>query len=330
MIKVAMLSKWHVHAEGYANEVNRSDKAQVAAVWDDDKNRGAEWASRLGVDFVECLDELLAREDIDAVIVDTPTTAHRDVIIKAAKAGKHVFTEKALCPTVAECEDVKKAILDAGVTFTISYPMRGTPTVQFAKKMIESGAFGKLSLVRIRNGHNGVSGNWLPAYWFEKKDAAGGAMMDLGCHPMYTLPYLCGKPKRINGIFTAPFGSKVDENAVSTIEFEGGVIGIGETSFITYATKEMIEIYGSEGTLISINGEVQFKSSKTDAYGADWFKPRLPQPKPSTINRFLDAIIAGEKAPEGLGIDDAIALTELLENAYIADETNRYQLRIEA
>ena len=184
------------------------------------------------------------------------------MIIKTAKAGKHVFTEKALCPTVAECEDVKKAILDAGVTFTISYPMRGTPTVQFAKKMIESGAFGKLSLVRIRNGHNGVSGNWLPAYWFEKKDAAGGAMMDLGCHPMYTLPYLCGKPKRINGIFTAPFGSKVDENAVSTIEFEGGIIGIAETSFITYATKEMIEIYGSEGTLISINGDVQFNLRK--------------------------------------------------------------------
>ena len=87
MIKVAILGKWHVHAEGYANEVLRSGKAQVAAVWDDDKNRGAEWASRLGVDFVECLDELLAREDIDAVIVDTPTTAHRDVIIKAAKAG---------------------------------------------------------------------------------------------------------------------------------------------------------------------------------------------------------------------------------------------------
>ena len=327
MINVAMLSKWHVHAEGYVREINDSGKAKVVAVWDEDESRGSEWAGRLGADFIADLDAILARADIDAVVCCTPTTAHHDVLIKAAKAGKHIFTEKALCPTVAECEDVKAAVLESGKTFTISYPMRGTPTVQFAKKMIEAGAFGKISVVRIRNGHNGVSGHWLPDYWFEKKDAAGGAMMDLGCHPMYTLPYLCGKPKRINGIFTAPFGSKVDEAAVSTIEFEGGIIGIGETSFITYATKEMIEIYGSEGTLISINGDVEFKSSKTDAFGAGWIKPQLPKSKPNTINRYLDAIIAGEKNPEGLGIDDAIALTELLEGSYIADESNKYVVK---
>ena len=51
---------------------------------------------------------VLAKADIEAVICDAPTTAHYDILIKAARAGKHIFTEKALCPTVKECLEVKE------------------------------------------------------------------------------------------------------------------------------------------------------------------------------------------------------------------------------
>ena len=197
MLKVAMLSKWHVHAAGYANMLKGTGKVEITAVWDDDIARGEAWAKELGADFEPDLDKLLARDDVEAVACDAPTTAHHDILIKAARAGKHIFTEKALCPTVAECEEVKKAIEEAGVTFVISYPQRGRPSVLFAKDMIARGMFGKITLVRMRDAHSGVSGNWLPDYWFEKKDAAGGAMMDLGCHPMYLLAYFLGKPKRV-------------------------------------------------------------------------------------------------------------------------------------
>ncbi len=194
MLNVAMLSKWHVHADGYAKTLLETGKVAIKAVWDDDVARGSAWATKLGADFEPDLAKLLARDDIEAVIVDAPTTAHKDIMIAAAKAGKHIFTEKALCPTVAECLEVKKAVEEAGVIFTISYPQRGNPTFKFAKKMIELGAFGKISTIRRRNAHSGVSDHWLPGYWFEEKDAAGGAMMDLGCHPMYDIAYFGGKP----------------------------------------------------------------------------------------------------------------------------------------
>ena len=122
MLKVAMLSKWHVHAAGYANMLKDTSKVEITAVWDDDIARGEAWAKELGADFEPDLDKLLARDDVEAVACDAPTTAHHDILIKAARAGKHIFTEKALCPTVAECEEVKKAIKEAGVTFVISYP----------------------------------------------------------------------------------------------------------------------------------------------------------------------------------------------------------------
>ncbi|NLE13114.1 MAG: Gfo/Idh/MocA family oxidoreductase [Clostridiales bacterium] len=323
MLKVAMLSKWHVHAAGYAGQLKNSGKVEITAVWDDDEARGKPWADELGAVYYKDLNKLLAEADCDAVVCDAPTTAHKDVIIAAAKAGKHIFTEKALAPTLDECEEIKAAIEKAGVTFVISYPMRGLPVIQLAKKFIAEGVFGTVSMVRIRNGHSGVSNNWLPAYWYEEKDTGGGAMMDLGCHPMYTLAYLCGKPKRVTGLFTAPLGSKIDENAVSTIEFENGAIGVAETSFDSYNTRESIEIYGTDATLLSVGGDVKFVSRETEKYVRGFITPTLPNPKPSPLIQFVDACIAGTGSPEGLGIDDALALTELLENSYISDKKNK-------
>ena len=321
MIKVAMLSKWHVHASGYASQLKNSGKVEITCLWDDDTARGEAWAQELGCEFVADLDALLAREDVEAVICDTPTTAHHDILIKAAKAGKHIFTEKALCPTVAECLDVKKAIEEAGVTFVISYPQRGRPCVQFAKKMLDDGAFGKVTMVRTRDAHNGVSGNWLPDYWFEKKDAAGGAMMDLGCHPMYLLAYFLGKPKRVTGMFTNTFGKPVDENAVAIAEFADGALGVAETGFVSVGSPQTLEIYGTEGSLISHGEDCMFTSKHVAGAENGFIKPELPAGKISPLMQFVEALENGTPAPEALNIDAAIALTELLENAYKGDET---------
>lgn len=322
MLNVAMLSKWHVHAPGYANQLKNSGKVNIKAVWDDNVERGSAWAAELGADFEADLAKLLTRDDIDAVFCDAPTTAHKDIIIAAAKAGKHIFTEKALCPTVADCLEVKKAVEEAGVIFTISFPERFYPCFILAKQLIAANAFGKISTIRRRKAHSGVSGHWLPEYWFEEKDAAGGAMMDLGCHPMYDLAYFGGKVKRITGMFNSPLGTKVDENAVSIMEFENGIIGISETGFMSYASPDVLEIYGTEGTLICHGNDVKLRSARIAPFINDWIKPTMPQPGQAPILQFVDACINKTAAPALCTIDDAIDLTRLLENAYKGDREN--------
>lgn len=322
MLRVAMLSKWHVHAEGYARTVLATGKAQITAVWDEDSVRGAEWAGRLGADFEADLDTLLAREDVDAVICDTPTTMHEEVLIKAAKAGKHIFTEKALATTVEGCKKIAAAITEAGVTFTISYPQLFNSVMKLAKEYIDSGKLGKVTTIRIRNAHSGVSNGWLPEYWFDEEAAGGGAMMDLGCHPMYQLAALCGKPKRISSLFNAPLGSKVDENAVSIIEFENGVIGISETGFDSYYAPHRLEVYGTDGSLFEESGKITVKTKETAEISNEPIVPKTENADAEPLNKFIDACIDGTGTPEGLGLDLAIALTELLENAYISDKNN--------
>ncbi len=324
MLRVAMLSKWHVHAEGYANEFLKTGKAIITAVWDENPERGAEWAKELGCDFEPCLDTLLARDDVDAVCCCTPTTMHTDVLTRAAKAGKHIFTEKTLACTVDECHEIEKAVDENGVTFTISFPHKLWSVVRFAKEHIENGDFGRVTNVRIRNAHNGVSGGWLPDYWFVKDDCAGGAMMDLGCHPLYLLAYLCGKPAKITGIANSVLGTPVDENAVSVIEFENGAIGVAETSFLAFSSPYTIEVHGTDGILLWRDGEIKYKTKETEKLNGGFISPdRLPNGGGEPIELFVDACLNGSGSPDGLGIKDAIDLAVLLESSYISYETGR-------
>mgnify|MGYP003299004893 CR=1 FL=1 len=108
MLKIAMISKWHVHAETYGQKINESGKAIVSDVWHPNKEEGKKWADSLNANYYDNLDEMLAKTEATAVVCDAETTKHCNVLIKAARAGKNIFTEKALAPTVKECELIKK------------------------------------------------------------------------------------------------------------------------------------------------------------------------------------------------------------------------------
>jgi len=184
MIRVAMLSFWHVHAGDYLRQATNNPGTEVVAVWDEEPDRGKAKAAEIGVEFVPDLDTLLARDDVDAVICDTPTNLHRDVLVKAAKAGKHIFTEKVLAPTLAEANEILAAVDEAGVVLTLSLPRLYDPYTQTIDEVLASGRLGQLTLARVRLSHGGAIRNSLPEHFYSKEQTLGGALIDLGCHPM--------------------------------------------------------------------------------------------------------------------------------------------------
>jgi 1,5-anhydro-D-fructose reductase (1,5-anhydro-D-mannitol-forming) len=318
MLNVAMLSKWHVHAEGDAKQIKEYG-ANITCVWDENAERGAAWAKQLNTEFEPDLDKLLTRTDVDAVACCAPTAMHKEVIVKAANAGKAIFTEKALAPTVAECDEIAEAVNKNHVKFLISMPWRCRPETQYAKKVIEEGLLGDITLIRIRNAHNGATANWLPDYWYDEKMACGGAMMDLGCHPMYGVSYLCGRPKRITSMFNTITGRAVEDNAVNLIEFENKCIAVVETALVSFNSPSCFEVYGTEGTLIERDGSFRLASANLENSG---FAPVTDMPKelPSPIVMFLDACT--KNTPIEFGLEAARNLSELLEMAYVADKKN--------
>lgn len=316
MLKVAMLSMWHVHAKGYAEAVNAQKDARVTAVWDEDAARGQEAAKALGVPFEADLDALLRRDDVDAVLVDTPTTLHEDVMLRAAAAGKHIFTEKALAPTVAACERIAAAIRHSGIKFCISFPRLTAGTIVYAKQAIDAGKLGQVTYLRIRLAHGGASQGWLPAYWYDEAMTAGGAMMDLGCHPNYLANYLLGKPARVVSIFNRVCcPPPTEDNAVSVVEFENKAIAVLETGFVSPYSAFAVEIHGTEGSIYIEGDTLRIRSNPAGING--WLTPaELPKGPEDALRQWIDGILYDK--PIVFGLPEAIGLTALLEAEYAA------------
>ena len=144
MLKVAMLSCWHVHAKGYAKRVKANENAEVVAVWNEDVEVGQAWADDLGAKFYSDLDELLANPEIDAVICDAPTTMHHDVIIKAAKAGKHIHMEKPGGLDLAAFEELIATVKEKNLVFCVGYMYRWNPYIMELFAAIKAGELGDI------------------------------------------------------------------------------------------------------------------------------------------------------------------------------------------
>ena len=252
MIRLAVLSFWHVHADDYAREAVAHPRTEIVAAWDEDPERGRAKAQTLGATFHEDLAEILARPDIDGVIVTTPTNAHRDVIVAAAGAGKHVFTEKVLALRPAECDEILAAVDRAGVKLTVSLPRLSDGYTLAIRAVLAEGRLGDVTLVRVRLSHDGAVGRrWLPPQFFDPEQAGGGALIDLGCHPMYlTRTFLGGMPDRLSASFGHVTGQPVEDNAVALLHYPNGAIGVAEAGFVNPHSPFTIEVHGTQGSLL--------------------------------------------------------------------------------
>jgi len=248
-IRVAVLGWWHVHAPDYAGRAVEHAGTELVAVWDDDEERGTAGAAAFGAGFADDLEALLARDDVHAVTVTTETAAHRDVMLRAIAAGKHVFTEKVLAPTVAEAEEIVAAADAAGVALVVSLPRLYHGSTLAVDEVLASGALGTLTYGRVRLSHDGATAGWLPERFFDPATAVGGALTDLGCHPVYLIQrWLGARPETVSATYRSFSGRAVEDHAVVTVGYADGRIGVIETGFVSPGPFT-IELHGTDGVL---------------------------------------------------------------------------------
>lgn len=318
-MKIAVVGAWHVHTMEYATAIQENPKAELACLWDNDEARGKATAEKLGIPFQPDLGAIWADASIDAVQITTATYQHKEVLIAAAKAGKHIFTEKVLAFTNEDAAEIAKAVRDSGVKFTISYPHKTWPTLKAAKELVDSGKLGQITYARVRDAHNGSTADWLPPHFYDAAQTGGGAMIDLGAHPMYTLNWFMGEPKSIVSMFTEVTNRGVEDNAVSVIEFANGAIGVSETGFVTNGMPYVLEMSGTKGSLMVHNDILEYSCEETGNKLVQ--KTDLPQPSTMPIDAWISAVTDGGDAPNG--IDAAVELTRFMVGAYEAYKTGR-------
>jgi 1,5-anhydro-D-fructose reductase (1,5-anhydro-D-mannitol-forming) len=358
-IRLAVLSFWHVHGSEYADMAAEHPGTEVAAIWDEDPARGHAEAEKRGVPFVPRLEDLLGRDDVDGVIVTTPTSLHREVILAAAKAGKHVFTEKVIAATRREAEEIAAAAAAADVAFMVCLRRTVHASTRSIKQLLDDGALGDVTYARVRDSHSGslpserYPRGWLPEHFYNAEEAQGGALIDLGAHPTYLMRTFLGMPESVSAAFGDVTGRGADDNAVVTWRYPNGAVGVVETGFVSRFAPFSIELHGTESSVLfhevgvgervdarlaagaaigapqslpsnpwGTSGRLLMRSTRLEAARDRWLSqpPHVPE-EPHPFARWVEHIERGTRAPENvaLGVD----MSALMEAAHRSAATGR-------
>ena len=221
--------------------------------------------------------KVVERDDIDIIDISVPTYLHHDIVIEAAKSGKHIFCEKPLALDYQQAKEMYDIVQQAGVTHYLNHNYRKCPAVMLAKKMIEDGKMGRIFHWRGAYLQDWIIDPNFPLTWHLKKETAGaGPHNDLNSHSVDLARYLIGEIKSVTAMTStfikerplpeeggeAAFNSKtesknkgevtVDDAAFMIVEFENGALGSFEASRFALGRKNYnyFEIYGSKGSLI--------------------------------------------------------------------------------
>jgi len=244
------------------------------------KKRQVEYGiSRVYTDF----DEMLAREDLDAISVSTWNNAHSAVSIAALDAGVNVLCEKPMALNANDAESMIKAEKKSGKLLMIGFVLRFSEKVEYAKQLLEQGKLGKIYYAKV--GYLRRAGN--PGGWFsDRKRSGGGPLIDLGVHIIDTARYLMGSPKTVSvtGATYDLLGNRanirgnskyqsmdreeyndVEDLAIAFIRLDNGATLTVETSWSQHIKENLtyIELYGNKAGL-SIEPDLNIYSEVND------------------------------------------------------------------
>jgi 1,5-anhydro-D-fructose reductase (1,5-anhydro-D-mannitol-forming) len=314
-ITVGVLGFWHVHAAEYAARAHQHPETELVGVWDDDPRRGHAGADAVDAAFVDDLDDLLNK--VEAVTVTTATSTHHAIMLRAANAGKHIFTEKLLAPTVAEAKEIIAAADEAGVALEVSLPHLYHGYTSAIMTELADGRLGELTYCRIRLSHDGAIAGGLPDRFYDPTTAAGGALSDLGCHPVYlTQLFLGALPATVSATYASFTQRQVEDQAVVTLGYSGGAIGVVETGFLS-RDPFSIEMHGTAARLAYDDTASTVRIRDTGS--GTWQSLAMPQDDPDAFSQWVRHIRAGTRADDNL--TRAVELTRLVSAANTAAAT---------
>src|SRR5699024_10978259 len=214
--------------------------------------------------------ELIHNPMIDVIDISSPNNTHREIVMEAAKAGKHIFCEKPLSLTLKESKEMLDVVRAQNVVHMVGHNYRFAPAIQFAKQLIEEGRLGKIYHIRATFLQDWLMDPEAPLTWRLQKDISGsGTLGDLGIHIIDLARFLIGELSDVVGMMDTfikerPLGtmtdtlqleSKSDEYGEVTVDdaaaflakFENGAMGTFEVSRFSAGNRA--------GNRFEINGE---------------------------------------------------------------------------
>ncbi|MBI4307004.1 MAG: Gfo/Idh/MocA family oxidoreductase [Chloroflexi bacterium] len=281
--------------------------------------------------------DLLARKDIDAVDVVTPTDTHHEIVLEAIKAGKHVLCDKPLGLTGTQCKEMLAAAEEAGVVHCTNFNQRGRTPVGRMQRYIANGYVGTVYHVDVAW--------WMTLQhdlrpdvtsWRFSPETGGGTVYEL-IHVFDIARFIGGEVRRIVSMLSTseprrPTGDrpegiavKVPDSSAFLIEFENGATGVIHTSFVARGTEPdgttcpRVDVAGSIGR-IATDGLYCLRGVSGKQGPLAQLDPGEAYPQPYA--QFVNAILTGE--PVKTSFLDGLKAAQLVDAAYQSARTGAW------
>jgi len=245
----------------------------VVAVYDSCQEKAVSFGEKHKCDVLASVEELLARDDIEGVVIAVPNDQHALLAIQSLQAGKHVLLEKPMAMSLEQCDHIIAARDESEKVLQLGFVCRYSPAAMKAKELIESGAIGSVNHVQAtllrQRGIPGIGG------WFTTKaKSGGGCLIDIGVHLIDLSMYITSKksPLRVSGMCNQVFTIDtyayeemwstpviggmfdVEDRIRATIRDESGTTFQYDVSWATHlpenTMKDGLLIEGSNGALV--------------------------------------------------------------------------------
>jgi predicted dehydrogenase len=314
------------HAEAIKNAPN----TRLVATMDPDERLARELAGEAF--YTTRVEELLARDDVDAVLIATPNHLHDVIGIQAARAGKHIVVEKPMAPTLERADRFLAACHEAGVALSVGYSFRYAPEIRAARRLVEHGVLGRLLSVQLTcyldkppSYYGSGYTNRVHSDWRASMEKSGGGVMIMNMsHQLDQIRYILDRDltrvTSVAGVLDSPAGVEVEDAISVSCEFQGGAIGNFFGTCFARGIDNQIEIrlLGDAGSIVlerpfrflTLRGMDGVASGRWHAFG------KLPKVDVhmTYLAWFADAVFRG-KTPELSG-QDGRAIQAWLEAMY--------------
>jgi predicted dehydrogenase len=305
---------------GLARACAGLERAEVVAVSDVDGAIAEKVGKDLGAQaYGDDGEKLLARDDIAGVIIATPPYLHHDGVVRAARAGKHIFCEKPMATNVSDCDAMIAEVEKAGVKLQMGQVLRYLPMQSMTIELVRSGKYGEpiaMSVTRV----SGVWGRFRTS-WRYSHVQSGGILMEVNSHELDLMRQVCGDAKVVCAHarrYIEPHMSSPDQ-IFAIMEFENGAMGHLHSSFASAIGESSCKVQCREGAIFyrsgpGLPGTLWHGAFGEQPTGVPDKEIKVEEPVTREVREWVDAVL--DDTPVTIpGIEGRKAV-ELAEAAY--------------
>ncbi len=256
-VRVGVVGVGAITLRRHLPELVALDGARVVALASRRQEPAVEAARRYGVPHVFTGSDgwraLVARDDLDAILICTPNSLHFEIAVAAVRSGKHILVEKPIATTAAEARSIVSDARASRVRVMVAHPRRTDPTYLTAVRLLRESAIGRIYRYELCCATPGPDA-WAPeARWFfDPAMAFGGVILDLGIHMIDLLLWLAPSPPvDVTGAMsTVEKPTSLEDQAGAVVRFEDGCLATLAVSWATRPRVRRVTVTGRSGRIV--------------------------------------------------------------------------------